>query len=213
MTVQEWEQLTGKTATSNTAAMIAKAQAVLETLLGYTLGESENEYVEIGKTAQTCPCPNIDMDNLEDPDEVQGDYRLFPYHKEDKYLAIDPATEVYAVKLVKDGLTFKTLTDIRFNHKGGVIQFIEQCETCTCDFKEECFCVQLAVDADWTVPDPLLHVWADMVTFYSNDKQDIKSETLGPHSYTKFDRLPEDKFKSIIQKYAGPNGTAYQMPV
>ncbi len=51
-----------------------------------------------------------------------------------------------------------------------------------------------------------------MITFYSNLKRDIRSQTLGPHSYTKFQKADvppqEDKENiSVIKKYAGQHGS------
>ena len=216
MNITEYQELSGINVASKdvdrVTATISKTQKILEGMLGYSLDTRDtNEYNEIGKTITECPF-DINLDNLSAPDSVEFAYRLFTYREDDKYLSIDPATVIYAVKLVKDGVTVKTLDsdDYRAHFKNGLIKFIER-RKLWCDV--ECEFVQLAVDAEWAfeeVPDDLLYIWADMVTYYSDLNKDIKSQVLGTHSYTKFDnREPENKSESlsIIKKYAGPNGS------
>ena len=217
MDISKYIELTGITPSNETLtlAQIGHTQRILENLLGYTLESDnrlDNEYTEIGKTKTDCPCPDIDMDNLDDPDDVEYAYRLFPYNKSDDYLSIDPATAVHKVKLVNEGVTFKTLEDYEYRAelKKGLIKYLEQYD-CWCKCLTDCYCVQLAVDANWAVVgDDLNYVWADMVTFYSDLKKDIKSQTLGTHRYDKFDNTPPERTKSntaILMKYAGPNGS------
>ncbi len=76
--------------------------------------------------------------------------------------------------------------------------------------------MQLAVDADWVWPDAsdipadLLDVWAEMTTYYADQKRDIKSEVLGSHRYEKFDKEEPETFdynQAIIKRYAGPLGS------
>lgn len=216
MNITEYQELSGINVASKdvdrVTATISKTQKILEGMLGYSLDTRDtNEYDEIGKTITECPC-DIDLNNLSAPDSVEFAYRLFTYREDDKYLSIDPATVIYAVKLVKDGVTVKTLDsdDYRAHFKNGLIKFIER-RKLWCDV--ECEFVQLAVDAEWAfeeVPDDLSYIWADMVTYYSDLNKDIKSQVLGTHSYTKFDnKEPENKTQSlsIIKKYAGPNGS------
>lgn len=231
MTIAEYITLTGLTVTNEdlTEAQILRSRRILEDMLGYTLDPEaveDNHYTEIGKTSQECPCPDVDMDSLQDPDAVVGAYRLFNYNRKEKTISIDPASEIHKVKLVKDGVTFRTFEadEYRKHFKHGFIKYIEECEDCcwcTCDLG--CYCTQLAVDADWLWPDDLPFdlqlVWADLVTWFSDPKSGIKSETLGPHSYTKFSgnqgegfhqSFPQDLSynMSIIQKYVGANGSA-----
>lgn len=216
MNITEYQELSGINVASKdvdrVTATISKTQKILEGMLGYSLDTRDtNEYDEIGKTITECPC-DINLNNLSAPDSVEFAYRLFTYREDDKYLSIDPATVIYAVKLVKDGVTVKTLDsdDYRAHFKNGLIKFIER-RKLWCDV--ECEFVQLAVDAEWAfeeVPDDLLYIWADMITYYSDLNKDIKSQVLGTHSYTKFDnREPENKSQnlSVIKKYAGPNGS------
>lgn len=235
MTISEFEALTGTTVTNEAlvTAQIARTQRMLEDMLGYTLDpemSEDNHYTEIGKTSLTCPCPDVDMENLQDPDEVVGAYRIFNYNRKEKLISIDPASAIHAVKLVKDGITFKTFEadEYRSHIKHGFIKYIEECENCCwCTCIGDCYCTQLAVDADWLWPDDLpsdlLDVWADLITWFSDPKSDIKSETLGSHSYTKFSGnqgqnflqvFPQDLSYNmkIIQKYVGANGSARRIP-
>lgn len=222
MTTAEYEALTGITVTDEARvdALIGKTQATLEALLGYSLTDSgENFYNEIGKTSLECPCPNIDSDNLLPPD-VPGDYeilsyRLYSYNHKDKYVAVDPFTVIRSVKLVKDGITLKTFEDseYRVHYKNGFAKYLEMCDGCFC--QTDCTnCVQLAVDAEWLeAPLDLQYVWADMVTFYNTENHDIKSETLGSHSYTRFDNTAPESLENnlvILAKYVGPNGSLYR---
>jgi hypothetical protein len=230
MNIARYEALTGTTvATANrnqVTAQIKRTRFALEALLGYTLDKvksAENQYEELGKTrGSNCGCDDIDGP-YDDPDTVQGAYRLFSYNRHDKYLEVDPFTKLYAVKLVfikqggdnENGVTIRTFEEdeVRVHIKNGFSKYIEKCEDCfcVCNCND---CVQLAVDADWLysscLPEELEYLWADAVTHEINAKKDIKRETLGSHTYERFDRhntleLPESI--KIIQKYAGPNGT------
>lgn len=225
MDLSTYEELTGLTVETTdetrVIAQIDRTQSILEALLGYSLDTSiagENRYSEIGKTKEECDCDTPDEEDLDAPDAVVSAYRLFPYNKHDHYLSIDPATSVNAVKLVRNGITFKTIDDFKVNYRQGFIKFIEQIR-CWCLY-DYCSQVQLAVDAVWMgseidynispLPNDLLNIWADMVTFYSDPKWNIKSETLGTHSYSKFTTDPPEILLinlSILKKYAGPNGT------
>lgn len=217
-------------------AVIRRSISMLETMLGFTLtpaNVNENLYNEVGKSTNDCACPSvaIDEDNLADPDSVVTAYRLFPYNDLDQFLQIDPFTAVHKVKLVyvkatadNRGITLKTFdTDsVRVNFgRNGVGKYLEVCRTCWCQCDCAGDCVQLAVDADWVwpegsdIPDELLYVLADMVTYYADVKRNIKSESITTHSYTKFENTPAETIPSnltIIKKYAGPNGSVTVMP-
>ena len=236
MNLSEYQTLTGITVSSaNTAkvtATIARTQAMLETLLGFTLNSenvTENLYTELGKTQQECFCPSVNLENLQDPDAVVGAYRLFRYNELDKYFHIDPFSRVHAVKLVfikkgsgNNGVTLKTFDtdEVRIQYgREGFAKYIEHCIDClcSCDCSD---CVQLAVDADWLwvdeLPDDLKYVWADMITYYSDSKSNIKSESIDTHSYTKFDKTApelEPHNLAVIKKYAGPYGSVSVMPI
>lgn len=237
MTLSEYQTLAGVTvSSSNTTkvtATIARTQAILETLLGFTLDPDEvttNLYNERGKTDENCFCPSVDLSGLDDPDTVVGAYRLYRYNDLDKYFHIDPASRINAVKLVyikqgtgNNGITFKTFDwdEIRVSYgRDGFTKYIEHCEDClcSCDCDE---CVQLAVDAEWLwddeLPLDLQYLWADMITWYSDSKnKGIKSETIDTHSYTRFDNKPpetEPQNLAVLKKYAGPYGSVSGMPV
>lgn len=236
MNLSEYQTLTGITVSSaNTAkvtATIARTQSMLETLLGFTLTSAdvnENLYNELGKTQQECFCPSVNLENLQDPDEVIGAYRLFRYNDLDKYFHVDPFSRVHAVKLVfikegtgDNGVTLKTFDwdDIRIQYgREGFAKYIEHCIDCLC--KCNCAdCVQLAVDADWLwsgdLPTDLQYLWAEMITWYSDSKNNIKSESIDTHSYTKFDNKPpelEPHNLAVLKRYAGPYGSVVVMPV
>ena len=226
MDINEYESLTGITvATSQEAlitATITKTQTLLESILGYTLDETKvnvNQYTELGKTPSECPSTcNINIDSLTPPDAVIYAYRIFDYNKKDKFIAIDPCTEIHKVKLIVGNVTVKTLVeyeDYRIDQKNGLIKYLEKVDCCWCSNLDCCENVQLAVDAEWVwqdeddIPLDLKYIWTDMITSYSDCSDNIKSETLGPHSYTKFDNVkPEQKAENllIIKKYSGPNG-------
>jgi hypothetical protein len=226
-----YQTLTGITVEASQQAIVIaqinRTQRILETMLGFTLDPelvSTNLYNEQGKTAIECACPNVESDLLP-PDPVVFAYRLYDYNHKDKYFHVDPFTDVYSVKLVRDGVTVKTFDekDYRLSMKQGFGKFIENCQKkiCFCD----CRCVQLAVDAHWLfncdpsigdssigcIQDDLLYVWADMITYYVDCKKDIKQESVGSHSYTKFDRDEKPEYLkhnlAVLNKYAGPLGS------
>lgn len=246
MTLEEYQTLTGVTVpssqTAKVTATIARTQSMLETLLGFTLNSetvTTNIYNELGKTSQECLCPSVNLENLQAPDAVVGAYRLFRYNDLDKYFHIDPFSKIHKVKLVfvrdgdnPNGVTLKTFDwdeiRLQIGREGFskylelslVQKYIEYCIDCLC--KCNCAdCVQLAVDADWLwpedLPNDLQYVWADMITYYSDDKKkEIKSESIDTHSYTRFDKTPpesEPHNLAVLKKYAGPFGSVVVMPV
>lgn len=216
-----YEQLTGTTVSNETkvTATIRRTKAILEALLGYSLDvEKVNEYDEAGISPVDCPC-DADLEALLPADEVVGSYRLYKFDRRTKIISFDPASDVYAIKLVRNGVTYRTFEAGEFNliYKHGFTKYAELCDNyCTCT-TEYCGCSQLAVDADYlwddyenSLPDDLLDLWAEMVTYYSNPKFNIKRETLATHSYELAStKTPEEEARNllILQKYAGPNGT------
>jgi len=236
MTLGEYQTLTGTTVASGdvarVTATIARTQAILETLLGFTLDPTTattNLYNELGKTTQECACPSVDSE-LQNPDAVVGAYRLYRFNENDQYFHIDPFSKINAVKLVfirdgdtPNGITLKTYdwADLRINYgRNGFAKYIEHCTDCLCSCS--CTdCVQLAVDAEWLwtdeLPTDLQYLWADMVTWYSNPKnKGIKSESIDTHSYTRFDNTPPENEPSnlaVLKRYAGPYGSVAVMPI
>lgn len=236
MNLDTYEELTGITVPSDETALynaqIRRTRSMMETMLGFTLDPSkvnQNLYNELGKTSNDCSCPSVDTEDLLPADDVVTAYRLYRYNDLDKYFHVDPFTKVNKVKLVyvkegagDTGVTLKTFEDDEIRlalGRDGIGKYLEHCLTClcTCSCQE---CVQLAVDADWLwtgdLPDDLLYVWADMITYYVDGKKNIKSETIDTHSYTKFDKTApetEPQNLAILKKYAGPYGSVSVMPV
>lgn len=224
MDISDYESIKGITVPTadrtRVSAEIVHTQRILEGMLGFTLDSSlidTNQYMEIGKTPADCPCPEtVDVDALDDPDSVTFAYRMFNYNKKDTLISIDPCSAIHAFKLVFNNITFKTFDsdEYREHTENEIIKYLEKCDNCCFCSCEICICVQVAVDATWlwaTLPDDLDQVWAEMVTFYSDLKTNIKSETMGPHSYTKFNDKPpekEDHNMAVIQKYVGASGSA-----
>lgn len=222
-----YEELTGQTITNEPLfnAMSKKTRLQLESMLGYSLLKSQvlhNYYEELGKVENECIC---DVDGpLNDPDDVIGSYRLFNYNKYDEFIVVDPFIKIHAVKLVyvkmgdePNGVTLKTFTndEIRVHKKGTVNKYLQNCRNCACLCSCNT-CVQLAVDADWfyedCLPDDLQMVWADLIDTEIDVNKDIKSETLGTHSYTKFDRPQGVQIhNAVLNKYAGPHGSLYRI--
>lgn len=199
-------------------------QAKLEEMLGWPLNPEDwaNQYVEIGKSKSNLSCPDVD-DDLDPPDAVIGAYRFFTLQVGDPWLAIDPATEIHAVKYIRGEVTCKEYDTDEYVPKYGngspsTVRFIGI-------RKLMCDCVRIreprsfAVDADWayantddgesTLPMELKKVLADMIGEEMNPKKDIKSESVVSHSYTKYDKTSViEQSMQTIQRYAGPHGLA-----
>ena len=232
MNISTYQTLTGIIVpTSETAivtANITRTRRILESILGFTLDETlvnTNEYIESGITADDCPCPdNINLATLEAADSVVKAYRLFQFNKKDKYFTIDPCSAVHNVKYVYNNVTVRKFESDEWRNDSdrGIIRFLEKVGCCF-DCCDDCNYVQLAVDATWlwddedNMPADLKYVWCDMIRFYSdsNNVDQVKSESLGTHSYTKTVIPPQDKPENlaILQKYAGPHGTINVMKV
>ena len=229
MDLDKYQELAGVTVAEARQAVvtatISRAQSILESMLGFTLtlaDVADNQYIELGKTATDCPCPDtVNVDALLPADDVVFAYRLFNYNIKDKLLSIDPCTVASFVKLVKDGVTFYTLDsdDYIVHYKNGIAKYIELCDACySCAVS--CECTQMAVDATWVwdvendIPKDLLYVWSDMVTYYSDPKLGVTRETLGPHSYTIAEAEVPEAIKTnlaVIKKYSGPNGSLHRV--
>lgn len=233
MTIEKYEKLTGTTVPTAKQdffkAQIRRTRMLLESMLGYSLSDPRiNNYEEKGKSETDFDLPDI-SDTLLEPDEVEFAYRLFTYNDKDKFLSIDPCETVHAVKLVilrggeePNGITVKTFDSDEFSlhvSKGNIKKFLEKTNecwwtwwaACDCEWREQ---VMLAVDADWLffdcLPEEIKYLWSDMVTYYVNPNRNLKSETLGSHSYSvNTQPHPEDlpESQAILKKYAGPNGS------
>lgn len=232
MNQSTFTQLTGRTLTSSQGTRFATVAEVsgelLEELLGWPLcpDDWDDQYLEIGKTSSDYAGNDVDLDDLEDPDDVVGTTRLFPWNPSDPYLAIDPAVVIHAVKLVKDSVTYKTFETSEFrvdwlNGKERFAKYVQLCDgiSCNCWWHTWCYrqdCRQIAVDADWAFDDlplPLKKAWAELIWDDLDCKKNVRSETIGPHSYTLFAKEdPAVRYRSALVKYAGPNGSICQMP-
>lgn len=196
-----------------------KAIALIESLLGYPLSKSKrfkNYYDEKGKSRLDCPCLGDD-DNLLAADDVVYAYRIFPYNSHDKYLEIDPALDVHAVKLVANRVTYYTFEkgEYQQQQKGDFIKYLADCSL-KCQCRPACSCVQLAVDAEWMfegcLPGDLQLVIDDITDYFSDPRRQLKRQTLATHSYEFADTSkPWEQLhnKKILMKYAGPNGTLH----
>lgn len=240
MNITKYQELTGTTVPSSSQssyiAQIKRARTMLENMLGYTLDKNQtstNHYDELGKTPSDFIIPDS-TDDLLAPDSYTVGYRLFPYNTADKYIPIDPCTAIYSVKLVytrqggaPNGITVKTFDIDEYGlsmSEGNIYKYIQKIDPCWWTWWNTCGCsdfenFQVAVDAEWLfydcLPSELQYLWADMVTYLADCKKDIKSESLGSHSYTKFDQKSPELLplnQRIINKYAGPYGAVNQVP-
>lgn len=225
MNQSTFTRLTGRTLTSAQVSLLSgsaeTAKRALEDLLGWPLDPNcwDDQYFERGKTQSDYVCLDEDTE-LDDPDDVVGSLRVYRWDPADVYLAIDPAVTIHAVKLVSDDVTYKTfeLGEYRpqwVNGRERYAKYIEISHDCTW-YRHHLYCCchagrQVAVDADWafeTVPKVLQQVWAALIWDDLNPKRDLRSQTLGPHSYTfATDSSVVDKYGSVLRQYEGPNGT------
>lgn len=239
MNLDKYTELTGISVSDQEAnivkAQIRRSRIKLESMLGFTLDrrkQNENIYNEIGKSNKDCFCLGVSTsENLLPPDEVENSYRLFRFNKNDSFFFVDPFYSVNNVKLVRvrgrdedgSGITIKTFDKDKIRaqvSRGGISKYIQRCLECMCDCNCSGDCVQLAVDASWIfqdcLPEDLMYVWADMITYYSDCKKDVKSESISGHSYTLRDKVAPEEERialSIIQRYAGPYGSVSVVPV
>lgn len=195
MDITTYETLTGKQVSTTQEdyyeAIIAKTKSMLENILGYSLDA-----------------------------QSQASTRLFQFNKNDKYTSIDPFETITSVKLVNDDEDEYTFTtdDYRIHTQYGITKTLQFCNSCYQNFCSCYNCTQLEVVAEWewdTLPTDLQLLWADMTTYYADQKNNIKSETLGTHSYTKGNlNPPETKRENliVIGKYQGGNGQGIIIP-
>lgn len=192
-------------------AVIRRANALLESALGYSLSSSKNlDKEELGKVQFQGAYPfypyyPVDQTELLPADEVDGRYRLFQYNDKDLYIKTDPARNVYHVKLVKahnddEFVTIMDLIDFTSKNSRKFGKFIQKSASWF-NWHWYSWLIQqmgngsgllVAVDADWldcnNMPEDLKYLWVDMVTYYSSDTVsvtgNIKSEAVNGHSYT-----------------------------
>ncbi len=212
MNLDKYTELTGTTVlTADEArynATIRRANALLESALGYSLAPNKNiDKEELGKVQfqGAYPYYPIDRSTLLAADDVEDTYRLFPYNDKDIYIKTDPARNVYHVKLVQainddEFITIWDLNDFTSKNTRKFSKFIQK-ETAWFNWEWYSWLVEqvgngngllVAVDAEWldctNMPSDLSYLWADMVTYYSSDSisvtGNIKSESVNGHSYS-----------------------------
>lgn len=248
MNLEKYTELTGITVSSSqeakVTATIRRTKSLLETMLGFSLSP-KNLYTEKGKVQFEGYLPMKDeLDNLLPPDDEEGVYKLFPYNELDKYFHIDPFNDIYKVKLVmpiNDG-EFVTIVDldnvVASYGRDRIGKYIERhWEWFTWQWyiswmysyeSSSDAGLMLAVDADWLkcYPDDLLYMWADMISYYSDQNYSvagsIRSESVDGHSWSRGnagggnqgDVSPENTAQGIalINRYAGPYGQARRNP-
>ena len=232
MDFNTYQELSGITVPSSNVtrvtSQITRTRSILEMMLGFTLNPKKvemNLYNELGKTTLECSCSSVDTEDLDPADDVIGSYRLYRYNPLDKFFFTDPFEQLNSVKLVylkqgeePNGVTLKTyeVDEIRIQAlNGGWSKYIQPIKNFDCG----CDNVQLAIDANWMfdecLPEELKYVWVDMITYYSDLKNNIKNESINSHSYTKFDnKTPQELTENlnIIKRYAGPYGSVNSEP-
>jgi hypothetical protein len=218
-------------------AQLLRTQRTLERMLGYSLDSEEidtNLYDESGKvTSSDWPCwtwntkegyyddfiwGGNNQSALDTPDDVEFAYRVFPYRPNDRFLHLDPFKEIYSIKLIRNNVTLRTITPENIRVRRGRQPWARYVDIgAGCSWWGYCSChahqLQVAVDAYWEfeeVPEELKYIWADMVYYNLNPKSEIRSESIGAHSYTRFDNTrPQDMPSNLeaLQQYAGPRGS------
>lgn len=231
----EFNNLTGmviRSSQSDRFSYLSTASAeTLEGILGWPLDPSDwdDQYEELGKLEGDWNSYNGDPDTLEAPDEVIGVTRLYRWSPVEPYLHIDPATEIHAIKLVRNGVTYKTFDPLEYSlqMQNGMQPFgryvridenflnwfnIWDYPAIIYERRGEVEYVQVAVDAEWAfeeLPTPLLKLQADLIAYELDIKRDVKSESVLGHSYSRNTRQePVTVHAATIAKYAGPNGTS-----
>jgi hypothetical protein len=215
-------------------ANIAKARYQLESALGFPLTAEraeQNLYTETGQAPDdNWICGGSDADLLPAESEPDEKHRLFTAGEPLNTFSltaltrIDPCTAISKIKLVHGTVnvhTFATSELALLTGQNGFSRLLDLAVI----FPNPCRCqhrLQVAVSADWLgveddqLPDDLLSVWADLVTWLSDKTRNIKSENRGTRSYTKAESkspLEDPANRSILESYAGPRGTAGRLPV
>lgn len=224
--------LTLSTSQSDRFSLVAGLCAEqLEEMLGWPLDPNEwdNQYIEIGKSKSEWDCLSADTSDLDPPDEVIGLTRLYTWNPADPYIFIDPAKKINALKIVRNGVTYKTFDadcySLRLQnaatsfgryigvdewHHDWLLRYWPK-PFLVCEHRGDGDYLQLAVDGNWLddLPTSLTKVWADLIAYELDVKRDIKSESMLSHSYTRDKRAdPLSVHASTLAKYVGPRGTA-----
>lgn len=214
MTIAEYQNLTGTTVsdadTTRMKAVLRRSETRLETLLGYSLTKQKT-WTELGKVQYddytSFPSLPIGDATLIDADTPEGDIQLFNFDTLDTHLRINPAKEVYKVKLVApvnedEFITVYELNNVTpYLNSAGLVTAITRFSTWfTWPWWNSLMWVNrrnlmLAVDADFVnvcdankYPD-LAYLLSDMTTYYADPTYsvmgNIRSESIDTHSYTR----------------------------
>lgn len=239
MDLETYKELTGQEVPASKEAKlkatIRRTKSYIESMLGYSL-TPKNLYTEAGKTRFEGYLPIITEDmNLLEPDEEEGIYKLFPYNEVDKYLHVDPFTNMYKVKLVTPYIDGEFITVADLDNvvpavgRDGISKYIERhWEWFTWEWYRTWRYsytsvndtgLMLAVDADWVTcyPDDLMYLWADMIEYKMNPNSEYSSESVDGHSWSRTKESQESPEKSseakkILTRYAGPYGKITRIP-
>ncbi len=208
-------------------ASMNRAMILVQNALGYMFNYTPT-FSEKGVSPRECDCPTDDS-SLLPPEIISGEVKLFRYDVSDVQIRIDPASAIYAAKLIVpdkgDSERFVSVKKIekwipKYNEQGWTT-YIEKCEgwpfsLCGCDCKN---CVLLAVWGDWidVIPVDLQYLICDMITFFMNNnplERGIKSESVDGHSVS-YDNSPTNPidspmYSSLIKKYMGPYSPYYK---
>lgn len=212
MDLAKYQEITGTTVAEGDKARInasiRRANALLETALGYSLSEKNFYKEEIGKVQFQGGYPYypVNRETLIPADEQEGNYRLFKYNPIDPYIKTDPARNIYHVKLVQaqnddEFITIMDLEDFTSKNTRKFGKFIQKSGTWfnwswynwLTDQLGNGTGLLVAVDADWlnckNMPNDLAFLWTDMIDYYSNPEFSvsgtIKSESVNGHSWTR----------------------------
>lgn len=214
MTIGEYQNLTGTTVsdadTARMKAIIRRSETRLETLLGYSLTK-QKQWTERGKVQYSdyslFPSLPLGSATLLDADTPTGDIQLFSFDTLDTHLRINPAKEIYKVKLVLPVSEDEFITVYELDHvtpylnAAGLVTAVTRYSTwftwgwwnslLWSDRRN----LMLAVDGDFVnvcdanrYPD-LAYLLADMVTYYADPNYsvmgNIRSETQDSYSYSR----------------------------
>lgn len=186
-----------------------RATNYLYRLLGWRCNyRGSFEETAISTDSTSCPTEEQYAQYLEDAEaypffkpagSVNGDYKLFPFHPEDTNYLIDPATAVYAIKLVKvrpgDSNQFFTVLELSpddWEQKNNIsmlsgtsplVRWIEICKPFFDTTESQRKCWTLCVDGDWlrTLPDDLKFVLAELISCYINTPTKIDINGSSPY--------------------------------